>query len=76
MSRMRGRGRCRGCGEEVDVDVLPDGHTRIGYEETTDWDHEAKCYMNGECSCSGVPVQGRPVPVPVLCGPVDVEPTP
>lgn len=61
-------GRCLTCGEVVEIDAdAPQDHYR--YEDTTDMDHESKCYANGACSCNGVPVQGPPRPVP--CGPVE-----
>ena len=73
MSVTLAKGRCQGCGEDVEIDVPPDGHTRTEYEERTIWGHERACYEKSQCVCSGVPAGVEGIPYPVLCGPVSTR---
>lgn len=52
------RGKCAGCGEEVEIDVPPNGHTRAEHDAPSTHDEHGGC---------------RTCPVAVLCGPVTAE---
>lgn len=66
---MSGRGRCRGCGDEVEIDCPPDGHTRVEVRVVVGG-HTSDCigWERGGCDCPG---ELQQEPYPVLCGPVD-----
>ena len=68
---MSERGRCQGCGEDVEIDVAPDGHTRVEYDERPIRGHDSACYERSQCVYDGSRIDGyEGIPYPVLCGPV------